>query len=283
MSTNIITTNSVTESVNKAIAGSEDIVRTIAAIVGKVERFNAIKLGDEMSDAEVKAGGLDAMNESMTTMLDTLNHTLRKVTYEALYAIQHDALPAVLLGSIKQYTIKDGKAEESDAIVRTFEEKQSPFSVKAYDTWAKKTYKTRIVANDAYFAMVDTLAYYLLEGVAHDLDVTITNYKFVYGLDKSIERSKLVGTKASKTTILGELQKCLDALYFVPRDDGKNTHKAISKDVTYLQNVITSAGKNRLELRAIKAKAFLPKVEDVMYRIVANKAYSIAYAQNKAK
>ncbi len=280
---NIITTTIVTESVNKAIAANDAIKLSVTTIASNVERYNAIKLGDDMTEDEIKAGGLDTISESMNTMLETLNHDLRIATYEALYAIQPDALPAILLGSIKQYTIKDVKAEDSDAIIRSFEEKLSPFSVKNYDTWAKKTKKNQIVHDPAYFAMADTLAYYMLEGVAHDLGVTITNYKFVYGLDKGIERSKLVGTKASKTTILGELQKCLDALYFVARDDGKNTHRAISKDVTYLQQVVTSAGKNRLELKAIKAKAFLPKVEDVMFRIVANQQYSIAYAQNKAK
>lgn len=279
-----ITSKEVAKKVAAAILENSEIITTINTIVGDVNRYNCIKSGDPMTDDEVKAGGLDTITNRMDIALEQLNHGLKKATYEALYSIRQDALPAIILGCVKQYTIKS-VASEDDAtvILLAFEEKPQVLSIKNYNAWAKKTHKATIVADESYFTKADTIAYYLLCGIADELGISISNYRFTYGLDQSISKGAFIGTKASNTKMLGEIQKCLDALLMVPRDDGKNNYRCISKDITYLRNVVVSAGKNRLELKAMKSTTFLAKVEDVMFRIITNREYSLSYAQAKNK
>ena len=281
---NTINTTIVTKKVNDAIAANAEITTGVNKLIELVARVNAVKLGDKLTDAEIKAGGIDTIASSIDNLIDKVNHQLRKAVYAVCYDIQQDVLPALLLDGITQYVIKRGTTEEHPDIIQlALESKVVPVSVKSYDAWVKKEHGSHIVQDVTYFAKADTLAYYLLQGVAEDVGCTITNYRFTYGLNQDIKRANLVGAKASNTKIVEELQKVLDALLFVPREDGKNQYRCISKDASFLKNIIVSAGKGRLELKAMKAGAFLARVEAVMFRIAAEKSYSVSYATAKAK
>ena len=283
-----LTQKEVCEKVDAILEHDDKVIELLTSATNANCRYNEVRyLKMALTEEEVKANVTEAtLLTSVEDACEKLNRAVKIAAYGALFEMRKDAMPAILLGALPQYARKDETTKDDNGSITTSVviKKSVPVSVKNYDAWANKEHKVHIVADTSYFARVDTLAYHMLTAVAKNLGIdALTNYKFANGFTKDIAAGNIYGTKASKTTIAREVQKCLDALLFVARDDGKNTYKVISKDVTYLQQVVCGAGKDRCSLQAMKANKFLTKVEDVMYRIVANKAYSIAYAQNKAK
>lgn len=283
---NIINAEKVTAKIQEVLNGSETIATLSAALTAKVQRYNEVKFdGAPLTEAETEA---EVTSETLLAGVDTacekLNHATKIAVYEALFAMRQDALPAILLGAIPQYTHKETSEGEPAVTAERIIKRPVTLSIKNYDTWSMKTHNQHIVADPSYFAKADTLSYYLLENTALAIGMNgLTNYRYTYGFTEEIQRKHLVGAKASKTTICIELQRCLDALLFVPRNDNKNAYRCISKDVSYLQQVVTSAGRERLTLKAMKASQFLAKVEDVMFRVVTDSPYNISYTQAKAK
>ena len=281
-------TKEVCDKVNAVLETNEGICDLLSALTKANSRYNEVRFDKvELTEDEVKANVTEAtLLAVVDDACDKLNRAVKKCVYETLFEIRKDAMPAILLGEIPQYSHKDmvEKDEDSSVTTHAVTVKPAPISIKNYDAWANREHDCHIVADTSYFEKVDTLAYWMLTGIARQLGVdTLKNYKFVNGFTKDIAASKVCGPKASKTTICAEVQKCLDALLFVPRDDGKNTYKAISKDVTFLQNVVCSAGKDRCTLQAMKAGKFLSKVEDVMFRVITDREYAVSYTVEKPK
>lgn len=257
------------------MANTEMNVKTTVELLGELTAKRA-EVNAAYADGDI--GAATTGMEALKTLLSVYNEQSMREAMRVLRATANPMEAAIRELEYKTLSVKSSKGKTGVVNV----ELENSF---AYYSLAKlEEFCSRNIGHEAgwYYAL-EKFNYLIALRVAKELDIDPKVIKGRYKIDAMALGVDLGATPTSNTKMLEQLQKVVDKILFVPREDGTNSLRVTSHDVRFLIGCLTRAGRNAHQMVFSRPETALNLIMRIINRVLTGGHYDLEVPMEKNK
>ena len=262
-------------------------LKTLIATAENEIKLKTVAYKDLLAADDATQKDLATAETALTNVIDEYNELKKNEIYLTCYQAESPMLAACKYGEMTKKVLKK-KQNENGTVTISVDDRKARNAIDLVDFEHCNPEKGTLAVNGQWpFYLESWLKSLALNlGTEIELDAKAQNELAAKYKDADGEFANLSRKSCSMKSMVRDLQAIVDCIVFIdyvpkeePTDESDskklNALKVTSKDINYIKNRMTKAGKTALAIRMASPKEMRIIVGNVMYHLTTGKPYTI--------
>lgn len=229
--------------------------------------------------ADDKHSEIKSQRKLATEAVEAANAAYRKESNAIFLAAEYPFFEAIKTGYIDCLRLNVTVNKDTGLEEASIETGEEVVDLRALEDECKNK---MLAHNGKWIYWAEKFTFVMAARVNADIGGDSKKFTQMYKISQTARDCDIGATPTSNAQMLKQLQAIIDGILFEDNGEGLNVYKALSKDVNYINRVMTKRGKGRLSVSMPRQSTMIRLVTEVLHRIVTGGAYTSEYEMIKA-